>query len=137
MDFRFRVADYPRMLKEAPNDAHRQRLLVHGLPRCFHQATPQERAAAIEASPPLTNSRWDALLAAVTEHVARLHGLPVPHWVEQPERFLETPWILSDNPVIAVDSILYAPAAFIRHGTLIDPLELDRRGGEIHEWRPR
>ena len=31
---------------------------------------------------------------------------------------------------------LYAPAAFIRHGALPDPRDLDARGGERHAWAP-
>ena len=31
-------------------------------------------------------------------------------------------------------TLWYAPAAFIRHGVLPDPRDLDRRGGERHDW---
>lgn len=130
MSFVWRITDYPEYLRDAPDDAHRERLLIYGLPRWFHQATPAERVAALADPPRLTGTPWDALLAAVTEHVAVLHGMPVPSWCNEPERFLEEPWVLPDNPVIAADARAKSPAAFVRHGTLIDPWELDHRGGE-------
>ena len=109
---------------------------MHQLPRRFHKLPRSEQAAALREPPPLTGTRWDALLAAVVEHIARLHGHAVPEWVDEPRRFLERPWVISRNPVIAADSLLYAPGAFIRHGALPDPSDLDARGGETHEWIP-
>ena len=104
--------------------------LVHPLPRRVHELGREEQSAALAEPPPLTGTRWDALLAAVVEHAARLHDHGVPEWVDEPERFLEHPC------VIAADSVLYAPAAFIRHSVLPDPLDLGARGGEKHERIP-
>ena len=78
----------------------------------------------------------DALLAATAEHIARLHDHPLPAWVNEPARFLDRPWVLSGIGVIRRDAIRYAPAAFIRHGALPDPKDLDARGGERHAWLP-
>ena len=86
--------------------------------------------------PPLTGTRWDALLAAVVEHIARLHGHRVPPWGNEPARFLEVPWVISTNRVVAADSVLYSPGAFIRHSVFPDPADLDVRGGERHAWLP-
>ena len=131
-----RVADYGTVIGEAADDSHRFRMLMHDLPRRFHEADRAEQARALREAAPLTGTRWDALLAAVTEHIARLHGHAPPDWVEEPERFLAIPWVISDNPVVAADSVLYCPGAFIRHGALPDPAELDARGGERHGWIP-
>ena len=109
---------------------------MHQLPRHFHNASRELQAAALQEVPPLTGTRWDALLAAVVEHLAWLHGHPIPEWVNEPERFLDMPWVVSTNRVIAADSVLYAPGAFIRHGALPDPLDLDPRGGERFAWIP-
>ncbi len=49
--------------------------------------------------------------------------------MDDPPRFLDPPWVLSDVPRIRTDSILHAPAAFIRHGALPDPKDLDAGGG--------
>lgn len=60
----------------------------------------------------------------------------MPAWVDEPGRFLKRTWVISRNPAIAADSVLYAPAAFIRHGALPDPLDLDARGEDEHECVP-
>ena len=100
------------------------------LPRRFHALRREDQAAALVTAPPLTGTPWDALLAAVVEHIARLHDHPVPAWVDEPARFLDPPWMISSNAAIAADALLYSPAAFIRHGALPDPLDLDSaRGG--------
>ena len=133
---RFRVAEYSDVIRGADDDAHRYRMIMSDLPRRFHQESLEGQQAALEDPPALTGTRWDALLAAVVEHIARLHDHTVPAWVEEPERFLSVPWVISSNPTIAADSVLYCPAAFIRHGALPDPAELDARGGETHAWIP-
>ena len=83
--------------------------------------------------------RWAltlALLAAMVEHLARLHGFEQPAWVDEPERFLDSPWVLSPVPLIRMEALMFAPAAFLRHGAIPDPRDLDRRGGERYEWAP-
>ena len=133
---RFHLAIYCRVIESESEDAHTYAMLIHDLPRRFHLRSREKQKAFLRERPPLTHTRWDALLAAVVEHIARLHDLPVPEWVDEPERFLDTPWVISQNPVTAADSVLYAPGAFIRHGALPDPLDLDARGGEKHAWVP-
>ena len=112
------------------------RAIIHDLPRRFHALPPKAQKRVLAEAPPLTNTRWDALLAATAEHIARLHGHQLPDWVDESPRFLDPPWVLSEVRRIRTDSILYAPAAFIRHGALPDPKDLDARGGEQHEWLP-
>jgi hypothetical protein len=40
--------------------------------------------------PPTGDERWDALLAAVAEHLAAQHDLAPPEWAET--RVLQQPW---------------------------------------------
>lgn len=72
VEHHFRVADYSRVIREAPDDSHRVGMLLHDLPRRFHQASREEQISALRDPAPLTDTRWDVLLAAVTEHIARL-----------------------------------------------------------------
>ena len=132
----FSLASYSRTIEGDLDDMDRYGALMHQLPRQFHSLTGADQAAALLDPPPLTGTRWDALLAAVVEHVARLHDHPVPDWVNEPARFLDIPWVISTNRVIAADSVLYAPGAFIRHSVFPDPRDLDARGGEKHDWIP-
>ena len=91
-------------------------MIVHDLPRQFHARSHDEQREALAERVPLTHTKWDALLAAMVEHVARLHGHAVPAWVEEPERFLDATWVLAGTPLIRLNSLMYAPAAFLRHG---------------------
>ena len=113
-----------------------KRAILHDLPRRFHALSIEEQVQVLNAVPPLTHTRWDALLAAAAEHIAALHGHSLPRWLDEPERFLSEPWALPAIDHIRMNAIRFAPAAFIRHGALPDPRDLDRRGGEVHEWIP-
>lgn len=52
-------------------------------------------ALSVSPPPPCGDDRFDAALAGVVEHHLRPHGLPVPAWVDEPERRLPTPWQVS------------------------------------------
>lgn len=135
MQAEFTLASNARTIKAVGlNDLDRYCALMYQLPRQFHSLTAERQAAALLDPPPLTGTRWDALLAAVVEHIARLHGHRVPDWANEPARFLDIPWVISANRVVAADSVLYAPGAFIRHSVFPDPSDLDIRGGEKHAW---
>ncbi|MDE0102691.1 MAG: hypothetical protein OXN89_09940 [Bryobacterales bacterium] len=130
------LASYSRTMVSGLDEMDRYGALMHQLPRQFHALSAAEQAEVLLDRPPLTGTRWDAFLAAVVEHVARLHGHQVPAWVNEPARFLGIPWVISTNRVAAADSVLYAPGAFIRHSVFPDPADLDVRGGEVHAWIP-
>lgn len=135
-DVHFGLARYADAVAAGWPKGDLARFILRDLPRRFH-ALPHDRQAAVLAlAPPLAEPRWDALLAATVEHVARLHGHDVPAWIEEPARFLARPWVVPEVPFMRRNAILYAPAAFIRHGALADPRELDARGGERHAWTP-
>ena len=130
------LTDYTDAIDERWPEAELKRAILHDLPRRFHALSRTEQAEVLDQAPPRTGTRWDALLAATAEHIARLHDHPLPAWVNEPARFLDRPWVLSGIGVIRRDAIRYAPAAFIRHGALPDPKDLDARGGETHAWLP-
>ena len=47
------------------------------------------------------------------------------------------PWLVTGRPATRADAAMYGPGAFIRHGAVPDPLELDGRGGERFDWMAR
>ena len=112
------------------------RAIIHDLPRRFHALTEEEQRQVMENAPALTGTRWDALLAATAEHICELHGHPVQSWMDEPARFLNETWVLAWTPSIWSNALAFAPPAFVRHGAVPDPRELDERGGERHEWVP-
>ena len=128
--------DFAAAIAAGWSDGDLKRAMIHDLPRRFHGIDREAQQNVLQQRPALTGTRWDALLAATVEHIAGLHGHEAPEWVNEPERFLAITWITSDIPSIRRNAIAYAPAAFIRHGALPDPRDLDHRGGERHEWCP-
>ena len=130
------LADYIRGVDEGWPESDIYRIVVSGLPRGFCWRSSEVQRAALAERVPLTHTKWDALLAAVVEHVAWLHGLDRPAWVDESERFLDPPWVVSTLLPIQKNTVMYAPPAFRRHGALPDPRDLDRRGGEWFEWVP-
>jgi hypothetical protein len=85
------------------------------------------RAEAIELRPELTgDSRHDAYLGALAEHLAAVHQLRRPAWSVEPERFLERFWFLSDTKGFRAVSIAQAPAAFRRRGVFVPERSLHR-----------
>ena len=131
--FSFALEDYAKFVRDNPADHDGiYRKIVHEVPRFLMAVEPERRAGILAAPPPLTGTRWDALLAGMAEHLAGLHGLEAPDWCDEPERFVDPPWVA----VAAVGSraVVRAPAAFLRHGALPDPMDLDARGGEPEPW---
>ena len=132
----FGMAEYVAGVAEGWPESDLYRIIVRGLPREFHAQSFERQRAALCERVPLTGTRWDALLAAVVEHVARQHGHEPPAWVDEPERFLDSTWVVSKLRSIRMNALMFAPAAFLRHGALPDPRDLDGRGGERHQWTP-
>ena len=106
-----------------------ERAILHDLPRRFHDLPADAQADVLAVAPPFTHTRWDALLAATVEHIARLHRHDLPAWIEEPARFLDRTWVLPDVPFMRQNAIVYAPAAFIHHGHRGHADPATRRGG--------
>ena len=73
------------------NDVELYRLIVRQIQRSFHSGTEADRQTMLASRPHLTGTKWDAAMAAVVEHTARVHGYDPPTWVDEPERFLDEP----------------------------------------------
>ncbi|MFD1716038.1 helix-turn-helix domain-containing protein [Amnibacterium flavum] len=78
-------------------------------------------ALTISAPDKTGEKRWDAAIAALVEHRLEEEHLPLPRWTRDEARTLTRSWIfgtgLYDIPV----ERSRVPAAFLRHGVLIDP----------------
>ncbi|MGV7570763.1 hypothetical protein PJL70_08130 [Mycobacterium kansasii] len=87
--------------------------------------------ALTSREPPLTgDSRYDALLAAIAEHLASRYGSPGPLWSCTLERFLvdEGPWWISPLPSARAHAMLWTPASFRRRGIYLDRHDLTHDG---------
>ena len=131
--FLFSLEDYAEFIRSNRTDPDGiYRKIIHETPRFLMAVESKRREEILEAGPSLTGTRWDALLAGLVEHLAGLHGLAVPAWCDEPERFVDPPWVVIG--AVGSRSVVRAPAAFLRHGALPDPMDLDARGGEPEPW---
>ena len=74
--------------------------------------------------PPTTSDdRWDALLAALAEHLAAQHDLAAPEWTEI--RVLQRPWFPAELEAQRADALVWAPAAFRKHGVYLSARDLE------------
>ena len=132
----FSLEDYSEMVRRGFGESTMLGMILHEVPRSFMAMTREQRARELEVAPTLTGTKWDALLAAMVEHVAWLHVLETPSWVHQPERFMKHAWVIATSPSDHLYAMMWSPAAFVRHGTILDPRSLDARGGDLDGWGP-
>lgn len=125
-------------IRDGWTDRELYKLTMSGIARHFRQAGEETRRHLLATRPELTATAWDALIAAVVEHVAALHGYQSPEWVSEPERFWIPPRPIAMYRKLDTKSVMErigkAPAAFLRHGIIADPRDLDERGGELVNW---
>lgn len=80
--------------------------------------------ALLQDMPPLVgDARWDALLAALAEHLAALHDLAPPQWAEP--RVLQRPWFPAQLKTQRTEALVWAPAAFRKHGVYVSARDLE------------
>ena len=130
----FTLDRYTRGVEEGWPAEDTYRWIVCQLPRSFHGRSAAEQRAALAVRVPLTGTKWDALLAAMARGVAararaagvggRAGAVPRHHLGG------------GGHPWTRLYSVIFAPAAFLRHGAIPDPRDLDSRGGERFEWTP-
>ena len=78
----------------------------------------------LQDEPPTAgDERWDALLAALAEHLAAQHDLAAPQWAEM--RVLQRPWFPAELEVQRADALVWAPAAFRKHGVYLSARDLE------------
>ena len=125
--------EYVAGVRAGWSDEDLYRLIIKNTGRRFHNGNEDERQAILKHAPELSGTPWDALIAAVIEHIASTHGYERPAWVDEIERFATEPVrFLPDGGTDARTAC--CPGAFLRHGALIDPKSLDSRNGEEAEW---
>lgn len=78
----------------------------------------------LQDEPPSTgDEQWDALLAAMAEHLAAELDLAPPGWSRS--RVLRTPWFPSSLPSKRMEALVWAPAAFRKHGVYLSARDLE------------
>jgi hypothetical protein len=84
----------------------------------------EKQAELLLDEPPATgDARWDVLLGALAEHLAAKLDLAPPDWSRT--RTLATPWFPSTLPSKRMEALVWAPAAFRKHGVYLSARDLD------------
>ena len=108
------VADLAAYLSQTTDEKTRWKTFWEFLEE-YRWEPPAKQAALLTEDPPsVGDERWDALLAALAEHLAAKHDLAPPGWTEL--RVLGRPWFPADLRVQRADALVHAPAAFRKHG---------------------
>ncbi len=99
--------------------------LVGFLDEFYTTGSDADRRRRLEDDPGLTgDAKTDALLGAVAEHLCQRWSLGrAPHWVDQPERFLDRPWFMGAERMKGF-LLAESPSAFRRRFifTELEPL---------------
>jgi hypothetical protein len=83
----------------------------------------ETQAGLLQAEPQLVgDERWDALLAALAEHLCAQHDLAPPEWAEP--RVLRRAWFPAELAIQRADALVRAPAAFRKHGVYLSAHDL-------------
>lgn len=104
----------------------------HGILQLFadyngalHIGEPAHELLIVE--PPRTgDSRVDAALAALTEHLARRDGWTPPAWVTDPARYAQPWWFVAGLRSLEATAIQESPLSFRKRGIFITAAALSR-----------
>jgi len=123
------LADLARTIEQDLKDGREQDALrlLFAFADDFRGSSRPGAIELIAEKPPATgDSRFDAALAGVAEFFATQRGIPIPRWVEQPDRFVEPLWFVASRPEFDAYTLANTPAVFARHGVLIAREVFDR-----------
>lgn len=117
------LPEVAEFITRTPDDRTRLRLFFEFC-RGADEAGPAA-VSLVDTEPHLTGlQRFDALLAAIAEHVTSRFGVPGPPWAENTNRFLTSPWWVSPLPSARVQAL----AGFRRRGIYLDGRDLGQDG---------
>lgn len=117
------VADLATHLSRTTDDRIRWKLVWEFLEEYRWGPDDAQPCLLNDEPPPLGDERWDALLAALAEHLAAKHDLAPPAWTEP--RVLRRPWFPAELRVQRADALVRAPAAFRKHGVYLSAADLE------------
>lgn len=112
------------------------RWMAEGMPRRvatarfldgFYAVEPSKRQAMLDPEPEFTgDALTDALVGAMGEHLAQRWSLRTPHWVDDPRRFLRTPWYATRLRGLHPRLLTESPLAFRRRMLFVEREPLNR-----------
>jgi hypothetical protein len=117
------LADLARRVAAVADQKLRWKLFWEFLEEYRWESAEVQPTLLLAEPPPTGDERWDALFAAVAEHLNAAHDLAPPDWAE--DRVLRRPWFPADLRVQRVDALVWAPAAFRKHGVYLPARDLE------------
>ncbi|HKF16035.1 MAG TPA: hypothetical protein VKF14_02380 [Candidatus Dormibacteraeota bacterium] len=113
-------------MRSAPDEDTKLRWCLQFLDD-FSAAENEVRATLVADDPGYCGDRrWDAYVAALTEHLVASYDLAAPSWLFTAGRFLERWWFPVDLPSVRVTALIQSPASFRRRGIFITEADLSR-----------
>ena len=117
------LADLGRRLARLDDIRTRWKLVWEFLEEYRWEADDVQPSLLQDEPPATGDERWDALLAALAEHLAAQHDLAAPGWTEI--RVLQRPWFPAELETQRADALVWAPAAFRKHGVYLSARDLE------------
>jgi len=117
------LANLADRLASAAEDKVRWKLVWEFLEEYRWEPTASQPSLLQDEPSPVGDERWDTLLAALAEHLAAQHDLAPPGWSEL--RVLQRPWFPAELRVQRADALVWAPAAFRKHGVYLSARDLE------------
>jgi hypothetical protein len=117
------VADLAAHLLQTADDKTRWKLVWEFLEEYRWEPSDAQPSLLRDEPASVGDERWDALLAALAEHLAAQHDLAPPAWAEF--RVLRRPWFPAELRVQRADALVRAPAAFRKHGVYLSATDLE------------
>jgi hypothetical protein len=117
------IADLAVHLARTTDEKTRWKIFWEFLEEYRWESPGTQTALLLDEPSPVGDERWDALLAALAEHLAAKLDLAPPGWAEL--RVLERPWFPAELRVQRADALVHAPAAFRKHGVYLSAADLE------------
>jgi len=117
------LAELGGRLARTPDAKVRWKLVWEFLEEYRWEQTEAQSSLLQEEPEPVGDQRWDALLAALADHLAAQLDLAPPPWAES--RVLRPPWFPAELQIQRAAALVRAPAAFRKHGVYLSARDLD------------
>jgi hypothetical protein len=116
------LADLAHHLGAGAGDKLRWKLVWEFMEEYRWEPAERQVALLLAEPDPLGDKRWDALLAALAEHLCAQHDLAPPGWAD--DRILRHAWFPAELAIQRADALVWAPAAFRKHGVFLSVHDL-------------
>ena len=118
------LAHYVPALRQS-DDEFRLRLLLHDFAMIWQHTSGHMCPALVAVEPEPIDPRWDALVAALAEHLSVEAGFDPPAWTQKPRRFLTERWFAGGCfEFDRARTVATTPSAFARRGVWLPQDEL-------------